>query len=401
MYGIIYTPLLETEVNVKNDGVPLDINQRPWLQNLPSNFIVQDDNGDFFTTGDVSLYYYIKWMYPQIDIKLLNPHEITEADVAANKINFVITYNRGEAYSFDTYDNFLKINDILQHKSIYPPQSWQKLVDHKQNMYKYLQDNGVNVLPYRYYSSSDESIDVDDIIEDIEDYAEENDVEKIIIRPEFGTISNDIGVFDMDDLETEEFEDYIDKVQDKYPGMIVTPFVEDFKTNGEFKVYFVGGRPFLVLKLLQSVETDEDGEEEGPDITLFNPSDPYVAQFVEYAQQVFARLPKITIGKDTQFPLIYTRIDLVCCYKGQIFLNEIEAVPSLLGPDKKEAPFLDQSVGDQIVQVIQLYEMLDKKEKRKNTIYSGIYIAIISIIILLIVIMILKLTRLQNTSTFS
>lgn len=400
MYGILYSPLLDTEVNVKNDGVPLDVIQRPWLKNLPEQFIVKDENGDLFTTGDISLYLYIRWKYPNINLKLLNPHAISKADIASNNINFVITYNRGEAYSFDTYENFLKINDLLEHKSVYPPKQWQHLVDHKQNMYKYLVKHEVNVLPYKYYASHG-PVDLDDIIDELQVYAKEHDIEKIIVRPEFGTISNDVGVFDMTELDSDEFEDYIDLIAKKYPGFIVTPFIEDFKTSGEFKVYFVGGKPFVVIKLLQTVDANDDEEEDGPDITLYDPSDPYVSKYVEYAKYVFSKLPNITLGKSIGFPLIYTRVDLVCCYKGNVFVNEIEAVPSLLGPDKLDAPFLDQAVGDQIVDVINTYENWNRREKTNVQLATNVYMWIIAIMIIVIVLMGLKFSRLKNTRSFS
>lgn len=371
MYGFIHTPLTDIEVNFKRDGVPIDVEKRPWLKQISADFVVLDKHEKPHTSGDVSLYYYIRWKYPDIPLVLMNPHTTSLHDMDAHALNFYVTYNRGEAYTFDNHDQYVHACRLLSHDSILMPKGWQAIVDNKNNMYQYLTQHGIDVLPWLYFQNGKETMST--MRTKIMQFMQEQGIQSVVVRPEYGSCTESVEMLSWEDVMGGDLYSLV-RVLSSFPGVFITPFVSDFVDKGEYKVMFIGGKPYGVFKLIQALDDSNDD----PTITYISPSHPDVRVYVEYAEKVFATLPKLYIcGKE--WPIYYTRIDLVCCWKGQMFVNEIEAVPSLL-PECFEKydyhMYVERALGDELAEVMNCH----RESQRK-----GVHTVLLSILTFIIV----------------
>lgn len=314
MYSIIFNPLIDNEILEKDDGVVIDLEQRPWLKYVPDAFI-----RDNKTTSDISMFYYLKWKFPRLKLNLLNPQIMTYHNLSQHRLNFYFTYNRGEAYTFDTRPIYQRVSKLLDHPNIYPPTNWQYLVDHKQRMFDYLKDRNINVLPYLYIPSSIQTSPKSMII----DFMNTNNIQKVIIRPEFGTTSLDVITTTQDELDSQD----LANILRKYPGLIVTEYLTSVRDHGEYKVYFINDTPHLIYHLKQDVEDLVDEEQSD---AILDPHHPDNEHITKTAHAIFDILPPFKYNKSI-YPKIITRIDLAYDGNNDLFVTEIESVPSLLG----------------------------------------------------------------------
>lgn len=383
MYGLIYCPLIRNEIDNKDDGIVLDVASRPWLKHIPLKFQARNEEGVMCTTSDISIYYYIKWKYPDAPLKLLDPHVMTEKDIAANNLNFYFIYNRGEAYSFDIPYHYNRMCKLLDHPRVYPPPSWQQLVDHKQTMYDYLIKHQVNVLPYLYVTG----VNITTALLKVTDFVEGRGYEKFILRPEYGTTSNDVFVHTISELDSNEFKENVQSLIRKYPGFIVTQFIHGVKKFGEFKVYFVGNKPFCVYHLFQSVTEEMKHIQKA-----YDPYDPVVADATRYATKIFAKLPPYLID-NVEYPRIITRIDLACCLQdaqvfdeSKLFVTEIESVPSLLGSLKEV--FMDVAAAEQMYKIMMMDTFRRNASMQSGRLMWHIWIVLLCMMIIMFTILV-------------
>lgn len=381
MYGFLYTPLIDVEISVKNDKVEIDKERRPWLHSIDPKFISKDENNNDCTSSDISVLYYIKWKYPSIPLVALNPHTVTIDDIHKNFINFYITYNRGEAYLYDTNEMYEKTCKILDDPSFLLPRQWQQLVDHKHLMFEYLRKHDINVLPYQYIPNR---LLLPEVKNQILEFMKMHDIDTVVARPEFGSGCIGVKVISRNDIIDGSMNFYLSQTISKFPGVIFTPFVKDYLEKGEYKVYFVGGVPRYVFKQVNILDDKFSDIDEVSKV--YNSTDPEVLPYVQYAKKVFATFPKLNIcGKE--WPIYYARVDVVCCWKNEIFINEIEAVPSLM-PDYLK-PYhhnfhLESVLGDEIARIIIHHHTVQIKER---------YTSILAVCTVVLIYIILHLFR--------
>lgn len=387
-YGIVVNPLLENEIDRKENGVLIDVVKRPWLQTISEKFIVEHE-GKLYTTSDVSLVYYLMWKYPKYTWNIVHPYKTPYAEMLANKLNFFFIYNRSESYMFDTKEHYQQSEKMWNLPNVYPPQQWQNLVDHKHNMYKYLQDNGINVTPFIYIAQK-EYVQMQNpqyAIDKIKTFVHENGLKRIVVRPEFGTITTDTFACDVDELEKPDMIEKLDDMLRSYPGIYITEYISGFRKYGEYKIYFVGGKPIAVLKLSQSIEDDSEGVLQVVDVD--NPKNESV---VTFAKKVYDVLPRFII-RGVEIDKILIRIDVTCCLHNGIFapkhlfVNEIECVPSFFTACTdagKTNIFMETNVGDAIVNAIENYQ---RRKKKNEGSWMYTFLAILFVVMAAVVVL--------------
>lgn len=381
MYGLLYCPLLFNEINDKDDGIIYNTTQRPWLVNVPPHYQLKNDKGVLCTTTDISIYYYIKWKYPDVDFRLINPHD-KSTRYKQNRLNFYFVYNKGEAFSFDTRTNYARACVMLDNDNVYPPPSWQHLVDHKQNMYEYLKDNNVNILPYVYISNLHESP-----LKSLTDFLTTHKIQKFIVRPEYGTTSKDILIRTDNDIHDKAFQTELHQLIHQYPGILVNQYIDGIQRFGEFKVYFVGDNPFCVYHLFQDVVTFEGTRE-----LMYNVNHPKVKDVVAYARNIFLKLPPFNMY-GVAYPRIITRIDVACCLQNilqfepsRFFVTEVESVPSISLPGM----LFDAIIAEQLHNVMTFDQHHMQKQQQNQCSYYAIVLYCIAILLIALTIVVLR-----------
>jgi hypothetical protein len=75
-----------------------------------------------------------------------------------------------------------------------------------------------------------------------------------------------------------------------------------------------------------------------------------------FAKKVFASLPAIA-HNGIQYPKLVTRIDIGCCWNEQLFVSEVEFVPTLSMYNKKVDDLIPETdVGDRMVHIARMYK---------------------------------------------
>jgi hypothetical protein len=195
---------------------------------------------------------------------------------------------------------------------------------------------------------------------------------QIIGKPIYGQESKDVYEF-FPPIREERIIAYLERLFNNYDGCIFQPFVNGFKTNGEYKIYFVGDELVYGVHLL-------DGERR-----ILKPDDEHGEKDVmEFASNAFSVLPPL-IYKGHNTPRFLTRIDISCCYgPHKYFVSEVEFVPSLFMDEEEVSDlYMDAKLGDQIIYIA---NTIKKQVKETNiaVVSYHIYILFVFFVILMI-----------------
>lgn len=95
----MYSNLFNSIINHKSGIIYID-NSRPWLKDIPVKFIF-DFNNKKVTTCELSIAYYFKFTYPEIELNIMSP-DVDYNDLDSNDITFVFNHNRSDSYLFNT-----------------------------------------------------------------------------------------------------------------------------------------------------------------------------------------------------------------------------------------------------------------------------------------------------------
>lgn len=357
--GIICTPYLSEEV-WKEELVSID-SSRPWLSNLPEQYLLKS-RGKLFTTDDISIAFYLKHKLRGTghQVNVMIPDKDITYQLLENDINFVLIFDMLEAFHTMPDSKFQLMKKVLKLHNVYPPYEYQHFFNHKNIYYETLRSKGINVLPFVYISQSDYENNPDIALERVMSMPKGDD-DKIIGKPIYGQESIDFQEFHAP-LYQDKVEQYIERLLKIYSGVIFQPYVEGLRSNSEYKIIFVGDQPVYGARV-QDGEADIFKPEEEPEVMAF-------------AKKAFDAIPKL-VYKGHVSPRLLTRVDVGCCYpENQFFVAEIEFVPSLFMADipRSSGIFIDALLGDQIERITtEVLKFQDQDTRKMSThTYSSI-----------------------------
>lgn len=320
--GIILTPNVEIEINHKNERWSTDSKKRPWLANIDRKYVVDD-----YTTSDVSIAYYLKYKYSDLfETVFLMGDTVTDADLKKNDLNLTYIYGVNTSYAENSLYVYKQYTGVLKRaRNMFPGFNIMNLVSNKPGYYQYLQERGIRVNKFYYIDSKTFIPSPYTEFAKVKQFLKENRIDTYIIKPKYGSCSSGLLEFNGDTTDTYII-NQIDILCRKYPGVIVMKKIDGFKEIGEYKVYFINGKPNIVLNIT--------GENESRLIDI-NTEDPHVRALIEYSVKVYNTLPTVNI-KGVKMPYVYIRIDLSCCLDNnccvtdvdKYFVNEVEFVAS-------------------------------------------------------------------------
>ena len=343
--GLLLTPFKEDQIQKEQY---VKVKYRDWLNNLKvkDTIIIRNKK---FAADDMSIFYYLREKFGKQHtfVKIQGNDDKLQEKVKSCDIVFTIIFDLLEAFHILPAKDFAKIKKAFQLPNVYPPYQYQFLINNKNEYYQYLEEVGINVLPFVHISAKEFLANRSKSMKKV--FAmKRGDENKFIGKPIYGQESIDFKIFNSYTQE-HTVEKYLEKISSNYTGCIFQPFVKNFDKIGEYRVFYIGA------KQTYCINTKSVGYKQVP----LSSSDPDIKRVFAFAQQVFDHLPKFFNNK-VEISKLLTRIDIACCLQeNKFFVSEIEFVPSLY-LDKVDHLFIDKKLAEQMMQIVN--EITPKKK---------------------------------------
>ena len=308
---------------------------RPWLENVPSKYFIDEGGGKWkpgsadapYVRIDVAVGYGLKYAFAKnhktIAFDIIPASELTSKrvsgyDLVINQFldGLIVPFlKRFEGSDGAPHARLMS----LYHKhadKMYPPMDYHKLIMNKCDYYDFLNKIGESVLPTLCVRREDDVHTFFD--EKLVPFLKANKITQLFTKPVHGTDS--VGVRLFTDTRRKNFrDDFVKHVQSvfrngkQYPGIVLQKFAKEFETKKpQARMYFVGSK-YMYTVLTKRGDTYMYNETVRDEI----PFDKLKAR----AQRVIRAINKPYFGK---MPMFLTRIDFGCCSEGSFFVNEIE-----------------------------------------------------------------------------
>jgi hypothetical protein len=308
-----------------------------------------------------------------------------------NDLNITYIYDKRAAYAESNKYTFHKYSTALSScNNYFPGFHIMSLLCDKPKYYTYLHNQGVRVNPFMYIDASQFLANPYGEYQKIKSYLQKKGIDHFIIKPRFASCS--AGLHEFTSESTDAFViNTIEMVCRQYPGVMVMKYIQGFTTTGEYKVYFLNGKPHVIYHVIFGT-ADKDLE-----YHIIDPSAEHVKNVVSYAEEVYSKLPKPSV-QGVQMPFIYIRIDIACCLDNKCcslqnyFVNEIEFTPSLITDAeykqiKHEQTFsrMDIDVAEATKQAFEYYLSQPKNEMNGDIWSTWIIYVLICILLISLV----------------
>ena len=372
--GLIRTPFKEDEVN-KFEYIAIH-KKRKWLKNVDCDYIIHlnedyadndrqarnyiRNNGSKYVADDISIYYYLQYKYGKRHsfILIRGNDENIETIAKSCDVVFLLIFDILEAFHTLPKEKFERIQKVFSLPNVFPPYTYQKLVNHKNLYYDYLSEHGIRVVPTLYISSHEFLRDPHSCVEKVMTMSR-GDRNSFIGKPIYGQESIDFYLFD-EYTRPNHVHKYLERISALYKGCVFQPFIKSLLDDGEYRVFYIGNNYVYTIKTkFDSTRTYIT------ETHVTHRDDKKLKDVLKFTNKVFQSLPDLKVGGKTMEKLM-TRIDVNCCYDGNYFVSEIEFVPSLY-INTVDNLFIDKQLGDQIMKIShQINNTPVKNENKKQ-----------------------------------
>lgn len=371
--GLVRTPFKEDEMD-KFEYIAIH-KKRKWLKNVDDEYIIhlnedyaEDNlkarnyirkNGSKYVADDISIYYYLQFKYGKRHsfILIRGDDENIETIAKSCDVVFLLIFDILEAFHTLPREKFERIQKVFSLPNVFPPYTYQKLVNHKNLYYDYLSKRGIMVVPTLYISSQEFLKDPHSCVDKVMTMSR-GDRNSFIGKPIYGQESIDFYLFD-EYTRSNHVHKYLERISALYKGCVFQPFIKSLSDDGEYRVFYIGNQYVYTIKTKFN-STRSDIEEKH--VTL--KTDKKLKDVLKFTNTVFQSLPDLKVGGKTIEKLM-TRIDVNCCYNGNYFVSEIEFVPSLF-INTVDNLFIDKQLGDQIMKISQQINKTPVKNENKK-----------------------------------
>ena len=368
--GIITTPFLTEEYTKKE---LIDIETLPYLEkkcikNLPDFLKFEDDDKTYLDSDALIINYLKCHNFHNININILNPIELTEEELESNDLNFILTFDLIEAFHtlptklFDRYKNLIENAD-----NIYPNIEFQKFVNYKSDYYKFMKNNGINVMDFFVIYNND---DYEEKLEDFFQYKKYNNWDNYIIKPLYGQEGIGFSFFHKSTALCSVQSKVENLFENNYPGVILQREIKNIinckkDCKSEYKSYFIGGEYLYMIEI-------EIGKDDKYILlnTYKDKPEQHVEKVIDFSKKVYNSLPKIIVN-DIELNYLIIRVDLMYDNNNNLIVSEIEFVPSLfleeIWENKKSRNELNiqKIIGDNMINITTDY-VNKLKDRNKN-----------------------------------
>lgn len=281
-------------------------------------------NGQIHT--DVGLAYVMKESFPDIEIDIIMPKEISNQRLQKNDINIPIGYDIINAINddppvkkFTGKSGIEKLDKIYNNKNnkIFPSYDFMSFIWDKKKYLQLLHKKNIPISPTIFIK---DTVNHKKLISQIH----KNKWSKFIIKPIGGTTSYGVGKFTTKDCLSDNLivKDYFDENNEFYSEYLVQELITGFFDYGEIKSFWIDGKFSYAINILDRGD-DDYRVEEIIDKKVLN-------EIIKIGKKVVDVIPKIKFNKKNVLPAMI-RIDFSCCLKNKkfsaknYFVNEIES----------------------------------------------------------------------------
>jgi hypothetical protein len=365
--GILLTyPRLEVK---KEELISHRDKNRAWTKLAEPKFVVErkfrrekkvvkrHPLGKYAIPTDVSVGCFIKHQYPNVEVDMILPHDISKERLGSNDINFLMIYDLLESFHTDKSKDkkvYTELKDCLEScDNIFPPYEYQKLIYSKIEYYNYLKDNKVAIAPTMTLTQEEyNEMGNEAAIKKILDTVEQEQWGRFICKPVYGQEAIDARFFTA--TMKKSLANYFKRCMKKYPGIVIQKEIKDFgnsKKSPELRMYYVGKQ--YTYSVCANENTVVRPRQEGG--SLDTPLDSLKSK----TRKILRKLPPIVMPNGKRLPRLLTRLDMGYLVDGKYspFVNEVEFVPSLYAEDCAHHPdrLIDAKLGHQMVKIAKLY----------------------------------------------
>ena len=274
---------------------------------------------------DVAVCMVIKESYPDINVDIILPKELSVQRLKKNKVNFILGYDcinqiLGEPYvrKFTGKEGYKKLHSIYANKSskVFPPIEFLQFIWSKDVYHNVLARKKIPITP---------TITVKNSTKNVLGPIQKKGWKEFIIKPVGGTIAVGVGRFKLNECLKDPLilKEYFDENKDSYDTFLIQELIKGFKKHGEIKMYWINGEYSYCVNTPGASNPGEDYN-----VKLVK-NNKVLEECKSIGEKTLNALPKIKVGKEIIKPVL-VRTDFTCC-KGNkkfspsnYFLNEVE-----------------------------------------------------------------------------
>ena len=281
-------------------------------------------NGQIHT--DVALGYIMKNSFPDIDIDIIMPKDISNERLQKNDINIPIGYDIINAINddppikkFTGKSGIDKLDKIYNNKKnkIFPSYEFMSFIWDKKKYLQLLHKNKIPISPTIFIK---DTVNHKKLITQIH----KNKWSEFIIKPIGGTTGYGVGKFKTKDCLRDNWnlKDYFEENNEFYSEYLVQELITGFHDYGEIKSFWIDGKFSYAVNILDRGEDDYKVEE----IIDYK----VLKELIKIGEKVVEVIPKVKFNRKNVLPAMI-RIDFSCCLKNKkynaknYFVNEIES----------------------------------------------------------------------------
>ena len=268
----------------------------------------------------------IKESYPDVNVDIILPKDISVQRLKKNKVNFILGYDcinqiLGEPYvrKFAGKTGYKKLHSIYANKSakVFPPIEFLQFIWSKDVYHNVLSRKKIPITP---------TITVKNSTKNVLGPIQKKGWKEFIIKPVGGTIAVGVGRFKLNECLKDPLilKEYFDENKVSYDTFLVQELIKGFKKHGEIKMYWINGEYSYCVNTPAGSGTDY----EDYNVKLVKNKE-VIDECKSIGEKTLKALPKIKVGTTVIKPVL-VRTDFTCC-KGNkkfspsnYFLNEVE-----------------------------------------------------------------------------
>jgi glutathione synthase/RimK-type ligase-like ATP-grasp enzyme len=291
------------------------------VKKIPKKYKI---NGSIHT--DVALAYIIKEKFPDIQVDIILPKDISNARLQKNDINIPVGYDIINAINDDPYikkfsgkDGIDKLDKIYQNKKnkIFPSYEFMAFIWDKKKYLQVFQKHKIPISPTIFIK---DNVQPKKLLQQVQKYKWKD----FIIKPIGGTTSFGLGLFKLSDClkDLSSLKEYFEENNESYEEYLVQELIIGFREYGEIKSFWIDGKYSYAVNIIDRGETDYKVQE------IIDPK--VVQQITKLGERVMKVIPKISFNRKKTIPAM-VRIDFTCCLHNKkfspsnYFVNEIES----------------------------------------------------------------------------
>jgi len=291
------------------------------VKNIPKKYKI---NGSIHT--DIALAYIMKEKFPDIQVDIILPKDISNERLRKNDINIPIGYDIINAINDDPYIKKFsgkvgidKLDKIYQNKKnkIFPSYEFMAFIWNKKKYLQVLQKHKIPISPTIFIK---DNVQPKKLLQQVQKYKWKD----FIIKPIGGTTSFGLGIFKLSDClkDLSSLKEYFEENNESYEEYLVQELIIGFREYGEIKSFWIDGKYSYAVNIIDRGETNYKVQE------IIDPK--VVQQITKLGERVMEVIPKISFNRKKTIPAM-VRIDFTCCLHNKkfspsnYFVNEIES----------------------------------------------------------------------------